>query len=205
MKKILFILIAVFFSTGLFAQNTDGTGTGWTQTRRKEHFKDSTYFDVAPTYAAGQTIDVPTIAPLLTDTIPGFTFGRGTGAAADTTNIANGEEIGAWKNVGSDTACIYIIDGGVTTSKNAPSIYVNVYWNDSLWVSGAFKSDSLLTTALNINSLYGLSSTTTFRSYKVPPNNWCWVEIARTPILGTKPAAIRGSVGIYKLRGHGRD
>jgi hypothetical protein len=69
MKKILLTLVAIFFVTGLFAQ-TDGTGAGWRPRRYKENVKDSTYFTIAPTFKAGQYIDMSDIAVMqLPDTV----------------------------------------------------------------------------------------------------------------------------------------
>jgi hypothetical protein len=57
MKRLLLSAIIAIFTLGLFAQHTDGTGTGWEQNRRKQNFKDSTYFSVSPVIKSGQYID----------------------------------------------------------------------------------------------------------------------------------------------------
>jgi len=63
--KRLIVLIGVifFFAINIFAQGeTDGVkGTGWRSRRYKENIKDSTFFQIAPTYASGQYIDLATV------------------------------------------------------------------------------------------------------------------------------------------------
>ena len=57
MKRLILSIILVVFTAGLFAQSTDGTGTGWKDERRKQNFKDSVYFNISPVFKADQFID----------------------------------------------------------------------------------------------------------------------------------------------------
>jgi len=64
MKRLIVIIgVIFFFAINIFAQGeTDGVkGTGWRNRRYKENIKDSTFFQIAPTYASGQYIDNATV------------------------------------------------------------------------------------------------------------------------------------------------
>jgi hypothetical protein len=106
-------------------------------------------------------------------------------------------DLGAWQNDGSDTVVMYRSSAGVKTSKNAPSVYYNIYWDANLW--DATPADSAWDAAINITSTTGGTKTTAFDRNKIPPGYWVWPAIARSLGLGTKPAAIRGSVGFYRI------
>jgi hypothetical protein len=71
MKRILMTIVATLLVTGLFAQHTDGVkGGNWKPRRTKENVKDSTYFNIAPTFKAGQYIDMSeTTVKLYPDTV----------------------------------------------------------------------------------------------------------------------------------------
>lgn len=213
MKKLITLIALCLIGIGAYSQkigNLDVSVSAPANSRilvnddpsgnKLESITKSNFLSDVDDYFTGENLS--DFVPLLTDTIPGFTFGDGRGVAADTTGLYLDQDLGALYVTGSDTLYLLDMAGGVKTSKNAPSVYVNIYWDANLW--DATPADSAWDAATNINSTTGGTKVTSFDRYKVPPGYWCWVGIARTPVLGTKPAAIRGSVGIYKLRGHGR-
>ena len=136
---------------------------------------------------AGQ-VNLSTSVILQADT-SSFAFGAGGKNITDTTSFTRNTDYGSFYN-GGDTIIAREVIGGVSQGKNAPSIYVQIYFDDNLWDA---TPDSLLTNNLLINSTSGQSSSTTFRnSGVIPRNKWVWSQTARSVgTSGSLPKALR--------------
>lgn len=195
MKKLILFFGAIFLTVGLYAQ----TGTGWEQTRRKQNFKDSVYFQKPVTFndnvTIADTIDLSSVVPLLTDTIPIATFGAGLGLPADTACFNNNVLIGSFYNEGSDTLVITQLMGVMKEGTGTETISVQISWHATFLSSSA---TSLNASALAITSLTTGTSDVSFANAKIPPNVFVW-GILSGASANNKPTFLSVTLSGYKI------
>lgn len=194
MKKIFTFLItgAVII---LLLSATDGTGTGWSRERKKVTFADSVYFNVAPTYKSGQSVDGSSVYPELADTIPIVTFGLGSAQTGDTAVFVDNALAGAFYNEGSDTLVITQLMGVLASGTGTETVAVQVSWNDTLQ---AVVPTNLNASALAITSMTVGTSDVSFANSKIPPNKWVWCKISGVS-AGNRPSFLNITLSGYKI------
>lgn len=180
MKRLILFIYAAFLITGLSAQ----TGTGWEQTRRKQNFKDSAYFQKPVTFVDRVTfndsLSLSEVAPMLTDTIPWAVFGAGGASMADSTLFEQGDD--GFGMVYNYTDSIYVVNLKQLFISAGDSLTFNVYYG-----VGQTKTitDSLFTApqATGQNQTYFTPN----NKRTIPPGVEVWFNITGTQVAGYAP------------------
>lgn len=144
-----------------------------------------------PDIPAAFQIDAKTVQPMNSDTgLVSITFGYGSGAAIDTTNIGLTSDFGGWFNDGSDTVVITKVIGIVKDSKRAATIPINIYHHATYFYA---TPDSVCDDHLVVTSTTTGTSTTTMEAkVAILPGEWVWCSPAHSlPVNGTIPSKLR--------------
>lgn len=140
------------------------------------------------------TISLESVAPLLTDTIPLFTFGLGSGQTGDTIVFNDNALAGAFYNEGSDTLVVTQLMGVLAEGSGTETVSVQVSWH------ATFKSGSatnLNASALEITSITTGTSDVSFANSKIPPNVFVWCTISGVS-AGNRPSFLSVTLSGYK-------
>jgi hypothetical protein len=139
-------------------------------------------------------------APVFADTIPLFVFGAGGGNESDTASFTTSTIYGSFYNSGSDSLRVTELRAVMvagTTPLGTDTLSIQVYWNDSINVTGngAIK---LNTDPLGINSVTTGTIDTSFANTKIPPGVWVF---AKSPgvVIGRKPKMLIIQLSGYKI------
>ena len=132
---------------------------------------------------------------LLTDTIPIFVFGLGSGQAGDTAVFNDNAIAGAFWNNESDTLVITSLMGVLAAGSGTETIDVQVSWHTNLKDGSATNLNS---SAYTITSITAGDEDTSFANAEIPPKQWVWCTISGTS-AGNRPSMLILTLsGYYK-------
>lgn len=139
-------------------------------------------------------------ARLLADTIPIFVFGAGGANEVDTASFTTSTIYGAFYNSGSDTIRVTELRAVMvagTTPLGTDTLSIQVYWNDTINVTGG-GAVRLNTDPWGITNVTTGAVDTSFANAKIPPGVWVFM---RSPgvVTGRKPKMLLVTLTGYKI------
>ena len=116
--------------------------------------------------------------PLLTDTIPAYTFGAGSGLTGDTALfVKDAHGFGMFNTMNDTTVCF--VD--VLRISSGDGLIFNMYWGNGMTLTA---TDSLFNSP---ESTTTSSGSLTVDDAKIPPNQDVWIELKADQTLTTTP------------------
>lgn len=182
--------------------NFSKTGRAWSgtlalnnQSANRVFAGPTTGSAAAPTFRALVAADIPDLPQYRKnqDTIPLAVFNMGSGASGDVSAFTTSAIAGSFYLDGTDT--FYITSYRVALQGTSPSITPDVWFNDSLNVTGAWVTKL-------VNSPSAITNTTTGTSVsvnnnKIPPGNFVFVRFSA---VATAPTYFSLTLFGYRIR-----
>jgi hypothetical protein len=132
------------------------------------------------------------------DTVPGVTFGIGSGAIADTACFNNSRLAGSFTNGSSDTLIIVAQNTNMLSGSGSETIAIQVCWGDTL---NDVIHTHLTNAATTITSHTARTALTSFNNTKIPPSAIVWMILSGAS-SGNKPTYLESTLSWYKKPNH---
>jgi hypothetical protein len=155
-----------------------------------------------PDVPAGSQIDLKTVVPMNTDTIPQIVFGAGDGVKGSQTSFQIGKVLGMVYWGGSDTLHIYEVRGSVVQDSGAVTSGVQIYYAPHVFEVTSPGEIFSATADITDHDASGTiitvgAGTPHLEVTSIPPGNWIWSKVV-TKSNGNMPVFMNLTLSGYK-------